>query len=81
MLNRGGNGTEIRDSNVCSFIKWIQIMINVSTIPYSPRKLAAIMIAKRSIRNEMPALYDGMAKDDIAVSATMITIIGLTIPA
>ena len=49
--------------------------------PYKPNKAALNIATKRSIRNEIPVLYCGMVKEEIAVIATTITIIGLMIPA
>ncbi|MNC38247.1 hypothetical protein D3C75_868420 [compost metagenome] len=46
-----------------------------------PSTAANIIPTNRKIRSVMPALYMGMEKDEIAVTATTMTRNGLTIPA
>ncbi|MNR41218.1 hypothetical protein D3C85_1595800 [compost metagenome] len=46
-----------------------------------PKAAAQNIAGKRSIRKEMPALYCGIENEHIAVNATTMTRIGLTIPA
>lgn len=49
--------------------------------PYNPNTAEQNMATNRRMRNVIPALYCGIVKEEIAVTATTITIIGLTIPA